>query len=410
MLGDALAVFKSGSEKVCVENDEDNGFCISESDWKVLANASDTITVTIQGIKGNKCVAYIPFHIYISHDEMDRYISYRLIEPGYEVWKEMGIYQRDITTFDEHEVMSNKDTNGGCMNCHSFCHNSADKMLFHLRVDYSGSYILEDGKIRKLVQDADMPNYVYPSWHPNGRYIAFSQNKTKQMFHTTDRNRIEVFDYASDVVVYDTQTDRVFTTTHLHSPSAFETFPSWSPDGRTLYFCTADSVRIPEEYDKVKYSICSIGFDAETQTFSNDVDTIVNAHETHATAVFPRVSPNGKYLMYTKADYGNFTIWHKEARLHTINLTTGSQDSLGIRASYHSWSSNSRWIVCSSRCDDGLYTRPYIFHIDAKGKMSKPFALPQSDGKYYIRKMKSYNITEFTKDRIKDYSLKTQIK
>ena len=110
--------------------------------------------------------------------------------------------------------------------------------------------------------------------------------------------------------------------------------------------------------------------------------------------------------MFTKADYGNFPIWHKESRLHTINLTTGERDSISIRASYHSWSSNSRWVVCSSRCDDGLYTRPYIFHIDAKGKTSKPFALPQSDGRYYLRKMKSYNIPEFTKDKVKDANLK----
>jgi len=408
-LDDALAVFVSAEKTVCVENDTEDGFCISESDWNTLINASDTIEVLIQGMRNGKCVEYDPFHIYVSGDKIDTYLTYRLIEPGYEVWNKMGIYQRNIENYEEEEILSNEDTNGGCMNCHSFRNHSSEKMLFHLRVDYSGSYILEDGKINKLVQDANMPNYVYPSWHPGGRFIAFSQNKTKQMFHTTDANRIEVFDYSSDIVIYDTETNNVFTTPELHSSDSFETFPSWSPDGKKLYFCSADSVCIPDDYDKVKYSICSIDFNPSTQQFSDKVDTIVNAHENGKTAVFPKVSPNGRYLMYTQADYGNFTIWHKESKLCTIYLATEAKDSMNIRASYHSWDSSSRWVVCSSRSDDGLYTRPYIFHIDEKGKCTKPFALPQPDGKYYVRLMKSFNIPEFTKDKTKIPNLKSEL-
>ena len=62
--------------------------------------------------------------------------------------------------------------------------------------------------------------------------------------------------------------------------------------------------------------------------------------------------------------------------------------------SYHSWSSNSRWLAFSSRRDDGLYTRPYFTYVDAQGKEHKPFMLPQADPDYYIAFMKSYNIPE----------------
>ena len=63
--------------------------------------------------------------------------------------------------------------------------------------------------------------------------------------------------------------------------------------------------------------------------------------------------------------------------------------------SYHSWSSNGRWIIFSSRRDDGSYTRLYIAYFDRNGKARKPFRLPQATPDYDDNRMKSYNIPEF---------------
>ena len=70
--------------------------------------------------------------------------------------------------------------------------------------------------------------------------------------------------------------------------------------------------------------------------------------------------------------------------------------------SYHSWSSNNRWVVFSSRRIDGLYTRPFIAYIDAEGKPAKPFLLPQEDINFYHYFMKSYNIPEFITGKVKE--------
>lgn len=74
---------------------------------------------------------------------------------------------------------------------------------------------------------------------------------------------------------------------------------------------------------------------------------------------FSRPSYDGKYLMFTMSDYGNFSIWHKEADLWLVDLNTGISRSLtevnsNDVESYHNWSSNSRWFVFSSRRIDGL--------------------------------------------------------
>ena len=151
-----------------------------------------------------------------------------------------------------------------------------------------------------------------------------------------------------------------------------ETFPAFSSDGRRLYFCSAPACRMPESYRKIRYNLQSIAFDPEKRSFGQTIDTLYNANEEGRSAKLPRVSPDGRFLMYTVSDYGNFSIWHKDADLRLLDMLTGKTDSLlqvnsNDVESYHSWSSNSRWFVFSSRRDDGLYTRPYICYLGANG-------------------------------------------
>ena len=62
--------------------------------------------------------------------------------------------------------------------------------------------------------------------------------------------------------------------------------------------------------------------------------------------------------------------------------------------SHHTWSSNSRWIVFSSKRRDGLLARPYFCHISKDGTISKPFVLPQKDPAFYNGFLKTYNVPE----------------
>ena len=236
--------------------------------------------------------------------------------------------------------------------------------------------------------------------------MAFSVNTTKQAFHLNDKNRVEVYDEASDVVVYDVEKHEIVTASTIFSKDAFETFPTFSPDGKTLYFCTAEARPIPQEYSEVKYNLCSISFDLATRTFGTQVDTLYNAKSGGMSASFPRVSPDGRYLLYTLSGYGNFSIWHKDADLYMTDLQTGTSRPLAeVNSddveSYHSWSSNSRWFVFSSRRIDGLYTRPYIAYVGEDGKVGKPFLLPQKDVGFYPSFMKSFNIPEFITGKVK---------
>ena len=55
----------------------------------------------------------------------------------------------------------------------------------------------------------------------------------------------------------------------------------------------------------------------------NRIDTLVHAAEQHKSVSFPRPSYDGRFLCYTLSDYGQFSIWHHEADLWLLDLTTG---------------------------------------------------------------------------------------
>jgi len=392
------------------DQDRDACFVIPASGWKRLLRAAsgNHLNVTVQAFVNDEWIAYVPFIIKVAKEPVDGWLAYRLIEPGYELWNRMGIYQRNLENYTENAIIENKMSGNNCMNCHSFCMQNPEKMLFHMRETYSCTLLIDGDKVEKLNTKTDqtLSPLVYPSWHPSGKYVAFSVNKTKQAFHMNDRNRVEVFDSASDVVVYDTQKHEIVTSPLLSSEGAFETFPTFSPDGNTLYFCSAKARTMPKEYDQVRYDLCSVSFDPATRRFGTVVDTLYKASEIDKSVSFPRVSPDGKYLLYTLSGYGNFSIWHKDADLYMIDLSTLQSYPLEAAnsddvESYHSWSSDSRWIVFSSRRMDGLYTRPFIAYIDGKGQACKPFLLPQKDTDFYFRFMKSYNIPEFITGEVK---------
>lgn len=149
----------------------------------------------------------------------------------------------------------------------------------------------------------------------------------------------------------------------------------------------------------------SVSFDEKTMKFGTP-QMEVNCTDMRKSASVPRVSPDGKYLLFTLGRYGQFHIWHKTADQYVKNLQTGKIYPLKAANSkdvdsYHSWSSNGRWIVFSSRRFDGAFTRPYFTYFDKKGIAHKAFMLPQKDPEQNIKLFKSYNVPEMTKTAVK---------
>ena len=350
----------------------------------------------------------------ISTDKIDSFLTYRLINSAYKYWKKMGIYQRNLENFNESPILVNRMSEGNCMNCHSFCNNNPEQMVLHMRGGKgSGTMILNEGKTVKVNTKTDFNKAgAYPSWHPSGNLIAFSANHVLIFYHAFGRSR-DVLDTASDLIVYNVDSNTVTSSPQISNTERMETFPNWSPDGQYSYFCSApkfenfkcfDEKRKDLAFDQIRYDLMRIHYDIETGGWGK-VEPILLAEQTGLSITFPRVSPDGRKLLVCMAEYGTFPVYMESSDLYMIDLNTLAYKKLNVNSnrteSFHSWSSNSRWFVFSSKRRDGIHARPYFSHIDEQGNVSKPFLLPQKDPEFYSTFLKTYNVPEMVKGPVK---------
>lgn len=392
----AVTTFSFGDQSFTVKGVEVR---IPEKKWKSMLQAARGSQITV-----SSTVLDEPWTISVSEDDIDYGLTYRLLEPGYEVYSKMGIYERELGSFKEKALIENTEFSG-CVNCHATNRGEPSQYSLHIRGDHGATLLQLQGKLDayNTKTDSTLGFCVYPYWHPEGEYIAYSTNNTRQGFHVQQDKLIEVFDLDSDMQVYDIMNNTLITAPQIKEKDYWETFPSFSPDGRTLYFCRAVPKSIPENITDIRYSFCKVGFDPATGTIGQDVEVLIDAENDSLSVCFPKPSYDGKYVVYTQSAYGNFSIWHHEADLWMLDLQTGERRPLDVlnspdTESYHNFSSNGKWFQLASRRDDGLFTRIYISHFDSEtGEFTKPFMLPQKNPRTFYRdRFLSYNVTEFT--------------
>lgn len=420
-----VAQLQGGGQEVLAAAAGNGVVKMDTTEWRALLTASKggDVSVNVYAKRPDGWVRFKPYRFSVAEEPIDAFLTYRLIEPGYELYRQLGIYQRNLTTFEEVPVYeNNREYNDGenhCINCHNYRMGSTESMLFHVRSNHGGTIIVQDGKAHKIqLKDSTIiTSGVYPSWHPTENLVAFSTNKTGQAFHLYYPEKLEVLDEKSDLLLYDVTKNEV---SHIIRTTAdMETFPCWAPDGRTLYYCSANARHLLDpslpdstiaqqlllKFDSVRYNLMSIPFDPKTRSFGQPQVVVDAVAEAKSIAV-PRVSPDGRYILYTKGDYGQFHIWHRSSDLWVKDLQTDSCYALTEANSpdvdsFHSWSSNSRWFVFSSRRMDGNYTRPFIAYFDKQGRAHKAFVLPQEDPEWNILLLKSYNVPELSRDAVR---------
>lgn len=378
--------------------------------WRDLLAANRGATLKLEvAVRevGDRWRAYAPVLLTVAAEDIDRYLTYRLLTPLDNVWSSQGLFQRDLTSYTERVVLHSRQMENGCVNCHSFAGGRGD--VFHLairsKIHGTGGVLSYNGRLIRLKAKTG-----YPAWHPSGRLLVFSANEVRQWFHPARADTRDVLDLSSGLCVLDPQTLQVTTVPKLAEANELVTWPTWSADGRWLYFCWAkaiwppDSKVPPANYDQCRYGLGRVAYDLDRNAWGSPQLVLspdqlgLSPDHPAGSAALPRLTPDGRFVLFCRCDYGCFPVHHVESDLYRLELATGRLTRLECNSdrceSWFSLSSNGRWLVLSSKRRDGLFVRPYLSYLNAEGQASEPLLLPQADPGHYDALMTSYNRPE----------------
>ncbi|MCY2990008.1 MAG: hypothetical protein NTY19_19365 [Planctomycetota bacterium] len=353
----------------------------------------------------------------IAQEEIDSHLVYRLLGAIFVNWKHLGIYQRNLENYDESPILRNTSLGEGCLNCHSFPANRPDQFSLHVRPSsrsefVGGMVLVNGGQERRLVtRSATLPTLpTYTSWHPTAPLAAVVLSHMKQFMHGAGTEVREVYDLESELAIIHVKTGAVSSSRGIADPDRMETFPAWSPDGKYLYFCSAPRrgetpTALPfAGYETVQYDLRRIHYEVQTDVWGQP-EEVLTAAETGQSISEPRISPDGRFLLFCMSHHGAFPVLAADSDLYLLELSKTGKDAFRPLKnanspeadSWHCWSSNSRWIVFSSKRGNGLFARPHFCYIDREGNDHKPFVLPQQNALFYDTYLKTYNVPELVR-------------
>jgi hypothetical protein len=351
----------------------------------------------------------------IAIEDIDSFVVYRKMLPTtIHIKSLMAVYQRDLRSFEEKLILNDSSYKGGCINCHSFCNNRPDKMLIGIRSYHKygiSTLFIENGKVKKIGA-----MFGYTSWHPSGKLAVYSINQLPMFWHDARKEVRDTVNQDSSLAYFLPETGQLKTSPEISRKEQLENWPVWSADGKYLYFCTAlkvwSNTKIPpdERYRDVRYDLVRISYDVDSEQWGQ-AEEVLLAKDTGRSVAMPRISPDGRWLSFCMIDYGYFPCWHRDSNLYLMDLKAAEDTGkfkyrqLDISSpeseAWQSWSSNSRWIVFSSKRDYGVFTRTYISYVDEEGKVYKPILLPQKDPAFYDSCSLTYTVPELIVEPVK---------
>jgi hypothetical protein len=348
----------------------------------------------------------------VASDDIDPVMIYRKIHPAHSTWSSMGLYQRDLTSFDEKPFLENSRFANDCCHCHMLRNNDPNTATVVIRsVHYQNSLLV----ISNGVADAIRGSVGFVAWHPTGLVMASSFSKPRLVLHTARNDMRDIAELEGWIGYFILGQDTVKKVPGLSDNSRLRAFPFWSPDGRYLYYCSAPNpwtnmaTITATSHTTAKYDLMRVSYDLEHDKWGGP-ELILPVSATGLSVAQPRISPDGHWIFYCAIPYGCWPTYDSTSDIYGIDLIAGqasgkySARKLELNSSecesWLSWSSNSRWVVFSSKRISPLFNRPHIAYVSPTGECGKPFILPQEDPEFYDSLLKTFTIPTLAKGPI----------
>jgi Flp pilus assembly protein TadD len=388
-----------------------------------LENYVSLRVVGFQRERPKKILSSAQISFRTSADEVDGAIFYREVNlPFAEAVKDPTLIRWRLGSVSETRAPATVlERLPVCGNCHSF---SADGKTLGMDVDYAndkGSYalttvseriVLDEKKIITWSdyrrEDGERTYGLLSQVSPNGRYVVGTVKDRSVFLAKPDLEYSQLFFPVKGILaIYDRETKQFRALPGADDPRFVQSNPAWSPDGEEIVFARAKAFQsesaerdvLLNNEEWLKFVFLTGGrrfaFDLYRVPFNEGKggksEPVVGASHNGASNYFPKFSPDGKWIVFCKAE--SYMLLQPNAELHIIPAGGGEARRLNCNArrmnSWHSWSPNGRWLVFSSK-HFGPYTQLLLAHVDEEGRAAPPVWLER-----FIAPQYAANIPEF---------------
>ncbi|MCW5964596.1 MAG: tetratricopeptide repeat protein [Bryobacterales bacterium] len=197
----------------------------------------------------------------------------------------------------------------------------------------------------------------------------------------TDYRFLQVFYPTRGILAwYSRQTGKLESLPGADDPNFVHTNVTWSPDGKFLVFARAEAreayprgkelAKVANDPNEtpVQYDLYRIPFNGGK---GGKPEPIRGASSNGMSNSFPKISPDGKWLVYVQARNG--LLMRPDSQLYIVPTDGGAPRRMRANTirmnSWHSFSPNGRWLAFSSK-SRSPYTQMYLTHIDENGNDS----------------------------------------
>jgi len=311
-----------------------------------------------------------------------------------------------------------------CANCHSF---SRDGNTLGMDVDGphgdKGAYAIAPLERVTVIGDEQVITWNSfpdkPEGHqtigflsqisPDGKFVVSTLNEELYVTNFADYRFLQVF-YPTRGIIgwYSTETGEIKALPGADDTDYVHCQPAWSPDGSYLIFARARAFdAYPPGQEDAKYSgdpkEPQIQYDLVRMPFNGGKGgtpvPVEGASANGMSNTFPKISPDGKWLVFTQCKNGQ--LMRRDGRLRIVSVEGGEAREMNCNTplmnSWHSFSPNGRWMVFSSKSRTP-YTQMFLTHFDENGNDTPAILIPNSTAAN-----RAVNIPEFVNRPYDDF-------